>query len=412
MESIQLFVPTFRIEECLAQVRECLEAGWTGIGFKTVEFEEAWRVYTGLPHAHFLNSATSGLHLALHLFRQQGGWAEGDEVISTPLTFVSTNHAIVHAGLRPVMADVDETMCLDPASIAARITDRTRAILFVGIGGNTGRLTEVAELARRRGLKLILDGAHMAGTRLNGRHVGSEGDAAVFSFQAVKNLPTADAGMICLADPELDAAARRWSWLGINKDTYSRTVNQGTYKWYYDVEGAGFKYHGNSIMAGLGLVGLKYLDRDNAYRRQLASWYTELLGNEPGLEMVRIAEGCESSRHLFQILVDRRDEVMTALNASGIFPGVHYRDNTEYSIYADADPCPRARLASDCLVSLPMHLKLKRSDVERVCEALRQILAHTGSQNPRRLLTGHPSHPSVMTPHLDGSRVRSLHDAR
>ena len=97
----------------------------------------------------------------------------------------------------------------------------------------------------------------------------------VFSFQAVKNLPTADSGMICCQDAELDADARKWAWLGINKDTYARTLSQGTYKWMYDVEFEGFKYHGNSIMAAMGLVSLKYLDQDNAYRRQLAEWYDE-----------------------------------------------------------------------------------------------------------------------------------------
>ena len=96
MDAIQLFVPTFRIEECLAQIRECFERGWTGIGYKTNEIEDAWKSYTGLPHAHFLNSATAGLHLALQVFKENYGWDDGDEVITTPLTFVSTNHAILY----------------------------------------------------------------------------------------------------------------------------------------------------------------------------------------------------------------------------------------------------------------------------------------------------------------------------
>ena len=195
MEPIHLFVPTFRIDESLAEIRECLEKGWTGLGFKTVAFEKAWSEHTGLPHSHFLNSASAGLHLAFKLLKEADGWQPGDEVITTPLTFVSTNHAILYEDLRPVFADVDEHLCLDPRSIAERITPRTRAVCFVGLGGNAGRYEEVRDLCRERGLRLILDAAHMAGTWIGDRHAGWDADATVFSFQAVKNLPTADSGM-------------------------------------------------------------------------------------------------------------------------------------------------------------------------------------------------------------------------
>jgi len=373
MDPIHLFVPTFRVEETLAEIRVCLEKGWTGLGFKTVEFEEAWKAYTGLPHAHFLNSATAGLHLAVRLLKERHSWQEGDEIISTPLTFVSTNHAILYERLRATFADVDEHLCLDPDSVAARITPRTRAVMFVGVGGNTGRLADIAALCRERGLALILDASHMAGTRWHGRHVGAEADAAVFSFQAVKNLPTADAGMICFKDGGLDAEVRTWTWLGINKDTYSRTVGGGAYKWHYDVDNEGFKYHGNSIMAAIGLVAIKYLDRDNAYRRQIAAWYDELLSDI--VERVPVMPGCESSRHLYQVLADNRDQVMLALHQHQIYPGVHYRDNTLYRMYEyGRGTCPRSQEASDRVISLPMHLRLSRADVERVADGLKQAL--------------------------------------
>jgi dTDP-4-amino-4,6-dideoxygalactose transaminase len=371
---LHLFVPVFRVDECLAEIRECLERGWTGLGFKTTEFEEQWKRYTGLPHGHFVNSATAGLHLAVRLLKDRFGWREDDEIISTPLSFVSTNHAILYEGLRPVFADVDEYLCLDPESVASRITARTRAVIFVGLGGNAGRLGAVARLCRDRGLKLILDAAHMTGARLNGRHVGAEGDVSVFSFHAVKNLPTADSGMVCFADAELDAVARHWTWLGIDKDTYSRTHSDSTYKWHYEVEHVGFKYHGNSIMAALGLVALKYVDADNACRRQLAAWYDEGLAGAVAIETIAVAPGCESSRHLYQVLVDRRDEVMLGLNQRNIFPGVHYQDNSRYRMYADQPPCARARRASERVISLPMHLRLERTDVQRICEALREIV--------------------------------------
>src|SRR5579872_2663175 len=194
---IQVFTPQFRVEECLLGIRECLEKGWTGLGFKTNEIEKAWTEYTGLPHAHFISSNTVGLHLALHGFKTQGEWKDGDEVITTPLTFVSSNHAIKYCNLNPVFADIDEYLCFDPESIKKKITPRTKAVMYVGIGGNTGQYQAVLKLCREHGLKLILDAAHMAGTKVGGVHVGHDADCVVFSFQAVKNLPTADSGMIC-----------------------------------------------------------------------------------------------------------------------------------------------------------------------------------------------------------------------
>ena len=374
MKPIHLFVPTFRVDECLAEVRECLERGWTGLGYKTLEFERRWAEHTGLPHAHFVNSATSGLHLAVRVLKERFGWHDGDEIISTPLTFVSSNHAILYERLQPVFADIDEYLCMDPSSIESRMTPRTRAVIFVGLGGNTGRLDDVVRLCRDRGLTLILDAAHMSGTRLRGQHVGLESEVSVFSFHAVKNLPTADGGMICFRRSEDDAAVRHWTWLGIDKDTFSRTHSQGSYKWHYNVEHVGFKYHGNSVMAGLGLVGLKYLEEDNVRRRQLAAWYDEGLAGAIGVECVPTAPECESARHLYQVLVDRRDDVMVALNAAEIFPGVHYRDNSVYAMYAHQPPCPKARRASERVISLPMHLQLVREDVDRVCDELRRIV--------------------------------------
>jgi dTDP-4-amino-4,6-dideoxygalactose transaminase len=376
MEPVHLFVPTFRIDEVLAGIRECLEKGWTGLGYKTVEIEERWREHTGLAHAHFLASASAGLHLAVRLLKEERGWKDGDEIITTPLTFVSTNHAIVYERLRPVFADVDEYLCLDPASVAERISPRTRAVMFVGMGGNTGHWENVRELARSRGLATILDAAHMAGTWVDGKHAGSDADVVVFSFQAVKNLPTADAGMICFADRRLDEEVRKWAWMGINKDTYARSLSGGEYKWLYEVEHLGFKYHGNSIMAAIALVGLRYLEEDNAFRRKLADRYDATLRGAGGVERVPVAPGSTCSRHLYQVLVDRRDEVMVALNRRGIYPGVHYRDNTLYWMYAYGDgTCPRARRASERIISLPLHLRLTEADVGRVAATLREVVS-------------------------------------
>lgn len=371
--SIQLFQPKFRIEECLDKIRICLERGWTGIGFLTDEFEVTWKAYTNLPYAFFMNSATAGLNAALHILKQENGWDDTAEIITTPLTFVSTNHAILREHLIPVFADVDDTLTLSPQSVSEHITERTKAIMFVGMGGNIGNYYEILDICKKRGLKLILDAAHMAGTRYNGSIPGAEADAVVYSFQAVKNLPTADSGMLCFKEEKYDAILRKYSWLGINKNTYNRSdTDKGTYKWKYDVEYVGEKIHGNSIMAAIGLVQLKYLDEDNECRKKIGSWYHEKL-NSYGkyIQFVKIPEKCESSNHLFQIIVPDRDGLLQHLNNNDIYPGVHYVDNTIYRMYNYAKgTCSYASYISDHILSLPMHLHLTREDITYICNII------------------------------------------
>ncbi len=310
--------------------------------------------------------------LAILILKQEHGWADGDEIISTPLTFVSTNHAIAAAKLRVIFADVDDTGCLDPDSVVTRITPRTKAVVFVGLGGQTGQYDRIETLCQTRGLKLVLDAAHMSGTRLRGETPGLGADATVYSFQAVKNLPTADAGMICLKDRAQAEHVRRLSWLGIDKDTFSRLEAGLSYSWMYDVPTLGYKTHGNAIMAAIALVQLRYLELDNSYRREIAGWYDEELGGESRITVVPGTPECVSSRHLYQVRVENRDDVVAALNRAMVFPGVHYRDNTDFSFYqAVSGSCPRAHAFSSSVISMPLHLQLQRGDVARSCQALR-----------------------------------------
>ena len=366
--SIQVLKPKFHVDECLEGVRECLEKGWTGMGFKTVEFEEEWKKYTGHKYAYYLNSNTAGLHLAVKILKMKYRWKDGDEIISTPITFVSTNHAILYENLNTVFADVDEYLCPDPEEIEKKITDKTRAVMFMGYGGRVGRLDRVVEICKEHGLRLILDAAHMAGTRVNGSFPGTwDGvDVAVYSFQAVKNLPTGDSGMICFKDKEDDELVRKLAWLGINKDTYARS-NMGTYKWKYDVDYLGYKYNGNAIMAAIALVQLKYLDEDNARRRQIVKRYTDAFNKIPEIKIIPAPYPDECSYHLYEIEVPDRDRLMDDLQKEEIYCGVHYRDNIEYSIYRYAEgSCPKARHASDHIITMPLHIWLTDEETDKI----------------------------------------------
>lgn len=377
MKNINLFVPYFRNNEILEQINECLDKGWTGLGYKTNEIETLWKEYTGLPNAHFLNSNTSGLHLAIKILKDANKWSNDDEIITTPLTFVSSNHSIMYEGLKPVFADIDSFLCLDPLSVESKITKKTKAVLFVGVGGNAGQYSKIVELCKKHKLKLILDAAHMSGTKVTINdevtHIGQDADVSVFSFQAVKNLPTADSGMICFKNDDYDSLARKLSWLGIDKDTYQRTNDKGSYKWEYELVDVGYKYHGNSIMASMAIVGLKYLEEDNKRRREICELYDKYFTGTFIKKVSMSPETTVSSRHLYQIVVPERNKIMEFLNTQGVYPGVHYRDNTNYKMYNYAfGTCPVSHKVSEELISLPLHLRLTNDDVKYVVEKVIQ----------------------------------------
>lgn len=368
---IPLFRPTFRTEECLQEMKRALEIGWTGQGFLTEEFESNWSSYTGLSNSIMLNSASAALHLALESMKIVRNWKPEDEIISSPLTFVSTNHAILWSGLVPVLADVDESLCLSVESVEKLVTPKTKGVIFVAIGGNSGRIKEIQEFCSKNGLAFIVDAAHAAGSKLNGEVLGKGADAICYSYQAVKNLPTADSGMLCLSNNEEHEVAKKLSWLGISASTFERNTGKG-YKWEYNVDYLGYKDNGNSIMAAMGLVGLKYLDEDNEIRRKIASYYSELLDADQSISYISHANLKETSQHIFQVIVEDRPKVIDALTKAEIGCGVHYRTNCEYKMYAKYKPTtPNATKLSEKILTLPIFLDITRSEQELV---IHQIL--------------------------------------
>lgn len=374
--AIQVLKPKFHVDECLEQVKECLEKGWTGMGFKTVEFEEAWKKYTGHKYAYYLNSNTVGLHLAIKILKMKYNWKDGDEVISTPITFVSTNHAIMYENLKPIFADVDEYLCLDPKDVERKITAKTKAVIFVGYGGRVGQLNKIIEICKKHGLKLILDAAHMAGTKVNGSFPGTwDGiDVAVYSYQAVKNLATGDSGCICWNDEESHLLTKQLAWCGINKDTYARS-NKGTYAWKYDVDYVGYKYNGNAIMAAIALTQLKYLDEENARRREIVKMYDEGFKNNPKIQIIPAPYADECSYHLYELVVPDREALLEFLSKNDINCGVHYRDNTEYSVYKYGNgTCPNAHKVSQHLITMPLHMWLTNEEVYKIIEKVNEFV--------------------------------------
>lgn len=372
--SIPLFKPFFRIDECLQLIKTTLDLGWTGQGGLTEEFEKQWSSYVGRKHSLMLNSASAALHLAICTLKQTRGWTNDSEIISTPLTFVSTNHAILWNDLNPVLVDVDDDLCMSPEALITKITTKTKAVIFVAMGGGAGQLSTIQSICQQYGLALIIDAAHAAGSRENGKHIGLEADAICYSFQAVKNLPTGDSGLLSMLIEDEHLLAKKLSWLGISESTYAR-AKSGSYKWDYEVDDVGFKYNANAVMAALAITGLKYLDEDNHKRRLLAAKYQEMLLNVGAIEVIPQLNSKESARHLFQICVDNRPKLVAAMNVANIGLGVHYKTNCAYPMYKQfLDSTPNASKYSQGIVSLPLFIEMTTSHQEQVIKVIQDSL--------------------------------------
>lgn len=363
---VPLFRPVIR-QEAIEAVGEVLRSGWLGLGPKTKAFEEAFASYIGVPYCVGLNSCTSALHLGLHLLNLPAG----SEVITTALTFVSTNHVILYENCRPVFADVQpDTGNMDINSVKDRISERTGAIMLVHYGGYPCDIDEFYALARKRNIQIIEDCAHACGATYKGRRMGSHGDIHAFSFHPVKNLPTADAGALTIRSDEYNVRLRSLRWLGISSDTFQRTKKQG-YSWTYDVTEVGFKYYMNDVQAAIGLAQLNWLDEDNARRAAIAAQYREQLSDVPGIRLLQYRGDRTSSFHLFCILAEARDALVDKLRANQVDASVHYLRNDRYPMYDEQD-LPNTEYFWRHVISLPMHVALTEQQVSYVTDIIKR----------------------------------------
>jgi perosamine synthetase len=366
--AIPVFRPSYGQREFEA-VRDVMASGGVGLGPKTAEFEDKLAAYLGVRHAVGLNSGTAALHLAMVMAD-----VSGREVITTPLTFVSTNHAILYGGGIPVFADVEEdTANIDPESVARLVTDKTRAIVCVHYGGRPCKMDALQAIAAEHGLLLIEDAAHGCGGEYRGRKLGTIGDFGCFSFHAVKNLATGEGGAITTDDDDANARLRRLRWLGISKDTWSReTITQ--YSWYYTVEEVGFKYHMSDIPAAIGIVQLDRLDEMNAARRTWARAYGETLADCDWIRLPVAEPDTRPDWHNYVIQTDHRDDLNLYLAERGISTGVHYIPNNHYAMYqACRGETPVCERVWQRLLTLPLYPDLAQEDFDRVVAAIHEF---------------------------------------
>ena len=371
-------VPDIGREE-LRSVRNTLLSGWLTSGPKVREFEAAFAADCGARYAIGVNSCTAGLHLAMAAL----GIGRGAEVITTPLTFCATVNTILHLGADPVLVDVGPDLNIDEDRIAAFITPNTRAILPVHLAGLPCELDAVRRLARQHHLHVVEDAAHAAGAMYKGTVIGgSDSDATVFSFYATKNLTTGEGGMITTGSADLEDRMRSLSLHGISRDAWNRYGEKAN--WYYEVLQCGFKYNMSDIMAAIGLVQLRKLDRMNARRSYVAARYRLAFREMEEIELPPDRADCRHAWHLYvlRLNLDRlnihRAQFIEEMRRRGIGCSVHFIPIPLHPYYRRAlrmrDACPRALAEYPRLVSLPLYSKMTDEDVERVVSAVREII--------------------------------------
>lgn len=377
--NIPFFLPVIGEEEIQAVV-ETLRSGWLTTGPRTKQFEQQFAERIGARHALAVNSATSALHLALEAI----GIGPGDEVVVPTLTFASTAEVVVHLGARPVLADcLPDTLNIDPDKIGERITPRTKAVIPVHYGGQPCEMDKILEIARRHKLRVIEDAAHALPARYHNRVIGTIGDVTCFSFYANKTITTGEGGMITTDSDDLADRMRIMSLHGISRDAWKRFSAEGS--WYYEILAPGYKFNMTDIAASIGVHQLARCDQFWELRCERVGWYTSGLADIPEVTLPGVIPDVEHAWHLFviQIATQRlridRNEFIKRLNAAGIGTSVHYTPLHMHPYYRDKweyqpGDLPVAQSVYDRIISLPLHPKLSRADVDFVVETVRQIV--------------------------------------
>ena len=361
-------------EDTIAGVAEVLRSGWITSGPQVKQFEAEMSAYFGGRPVRALNSGTGTLEIGLEL----AGVGPGSEVITTPLSWVATANVVLRAGAQPVFVDVDPvTRNIDPGRIEAAITRKTRAIIPVDLAGLPVDRDRLYEVARRRGLRVLEDAAQSIGASWGGRPIGSTGDLVSFSFQANKNLTTAEGGCLVANDA---AEARRVELLRLQG--VERFPDGGM-----ECTVLGGKYNMTDVAARIGIGQLRHLGSITQRRRELARIYFSQFDRSTGCELP--VEDFENSNwHMFQVVLPEdveRSAFIRGMAERQIAIGVHYPAIHLFELYKQrgfqAGLCPVAERIGRSIATLPMFPRMKDSDVGRVCEASAETIRAIRKRN-------------------------------
>lgn len=373
--------PTIEDAE-INEVVDSLRSGWLTTGPKVKRFEKAFKAYVGAPYAVPLTSATAGLHLTLRALKI----AEGDEIITTPMTFASTVSMIILCGGTPVLVDIEPgTLNIDVNEVRKKITPRTKAMIPVHFAGQSCDMDPLFALAKEHGLIVIEDAAHAVGAEYKGHKIGSLDSISIFSFHPNKNITTGEGGMVCTADENLAEEISLMKFHGLSREAWKRFAASGSPN--YDILLPGFKYNMMDIQAAIGIHQLPKLDGFINHRKEIAEFYNRELIDVPELALPAYAPYKQRHAwHLYtplvrieQLTIDR-DRFMEELKKFNIGSGLHYKAIHHHAWYREnmyiADSqLPNASYASERILSLPLFPKMSLDDARDVVTAVKEVIS-------------------------------------
>ncbi|WP_374353137.1 DegT/DnrJ/EryC1/StrS family aminotransferase [Chitinimonas sp.] len=358
-------------DSVMPALQQTLFSGYIGEGPRVAQFERALADWLAVPDVVTVNSGTSALHLALHL----AGVGPGDEVISSPQTCVATHTPVVALGGRMVWADIDPwTGNISAADVAAKCSERTKAIIAVHWGGYPCDLAELAAIAHTRGIALIEDAAHALGSRYQGLRIGAHGDFVCFSFQAIKLLTTVDGGALVCKSREMDARARRLRWFGLDR----HYMANDECRWDQDLDEAGYKFHMNDVAATIGLEQLNYLDANLARHQANAAHFDAALHGFRHIRPLLRSPDRSSAHWLYTVRVKQRQAFFEHMRDAGIACSrVHVRNDRYRAFGINADESALSGVARFDAeqISIPCGWWIGDAERRQIVQALQQFEA-------------------------------------
>lgn len=366
-ESIIRCWSTFVPEETGPAVSEILKSKWINTGKQEKLLRQKFRQKFNAPFCVACNNCTAALRTSYAAL----GIGPGDEVVTTPYTFIATNTAILEQRATPVFADIQyDTLNLDPESVETRITEKTKAIVCVHYGGYPCDMDELWAIGRKYNLPVIEDSAHAMGAKYKGDYIGSKGDMVTFSLQVVKIITAGDGGLICTTHENYYDKLKKLVWYGVDRDEKRTNVLDPLPD---QIDMLGFKYNMNDITATLGIVGLEHFDEASSYRREIGFRYRSELAKCRKIRLLKYSDDRTPNFQIFPIHVEGREDFAHHMRERGIMVNVNNRRNDRYLIFGNGErDLPNTAKAEEDTILIPLHADLTHEQVDRIIGAIEE----------------------------------------